>query len=164
MLLCGLFLLLLIPARAQASYPDLPGATLFAPRGQTQDAGVLAVSCTNENSSLIGDSFQVGWPPVRARRGAQLVLRFERPEQPSEVKIRGPRSLRPFTLEPYAPAGTVEAWDARFAAPGRPPARSMEERDGKRYYAIVAVATWYGDEDCTVSKTGEWALSLQPPR
>lgn len=122
---------------------------------------MLALTCMTQEGGYIADSFKVGWPPLRIRPGSPMLVRFERPEQPSEVEIRGPRGVVDFSLQAYEQDGSVTAWEARFAAPGPPPRRKAQERGGETYYTVVPIATWTGDEDCPSSKRGEWGVTLQ---
>ena len=151
----------LLPLNAAASAPDLPNVVLHAPRDQVQRAGVAAVTCVTENNVDVWDAFQIGWPPVLVRTGAPLRIRFETDKQPSDVEILGPRGALPFTLKPYAPEGSVVAWDAEFAAPGRPPQRALQERNGRTYFPVVPRASWTDDEECPKGKQGEWGVSLR---
>ncbi|MGH2710591.1 MAG: hypothetical protein ACRDH9_05240 [Actinomycetota bacterium] len=158
---CAVLVAVGLASVAAASPLDPPARVrLYAPRAQEQKAGLLAVTCVSETSGGVADSFQIGWPPVKVRKGSALKLRIQRADPPSEVRVHGPRHLLPFTLEAYEPDGVLESWDVRFRAPGPPPRRAIQERNGERYHVVVLEATWEADGECSVYRRGEWGLSL----
>ena len=122
-------MLALVPLRgATASDHEVPGATLHAPRDQTQRPGLggyewwpptSADTECPEGLQPHADVFGDPRGKVEVRPRARMYVRLATSHEPTRVvlKAQAPRSLR-YRLTPVDfPDGPVAAWDVRFKGP-----------------------------------------------